>query len=211
MDKRTLVRGLSWQHPTVSLDVGTLEANVKRVLPSGDDDLWSEVTKCIQEATRAAIEVKRKAQRLIGMFIEKVTGSNKPNTNDREFMDYLCERIKPKAQGDSVSVVEDDEEQEVDDTDLEGKGDLQIQFLQSFLVHLYSGNYPKKTGVGQVVNNFISRLADLGLYSPRARSDINVSMPFTPGMLVRSTATKLAAELKRMYRNGSHDIHDKVG
>ncbi|KAF9343289.1 hypothetical protein BGX34_006961, partial [Mortierella sp. NVP85] len=126
-------------------------------------------------------------------------------------MDHLCERIKPKAKDGGDSVAKGDEKQEVDDTDLGGKGDLQHQFLQSLLVHLYSGNYPKKTGVGKVVNGFIDRLVDLGLYSPtRARSAINVVMPFTPSMLVRSSASQLATELKKMYKTGSHDMHEKL-
>ncbi|KAF9342159.1 hypothetical protein BGX34_008667, partial [Mortierella sp. NVP85] len=42
------------------------------------------------------------------------------------------------------SVAEGDEKQEVNDTDLGGKGDLRHQFLESLLIHLYSGNYLKK-------------------------------------------------------------------
>ncbi|KAF9987640.1 hypothetical protein BGZ65_002729 [Modicella reniformis] len=56
-----------------------------------------------------------------------------------------------------------------------------------FTDHLYApikskdqsnGNYLKATGVGKVENDFIDRLAGLKLHSPRARSAINVVMPF---------------------------------
>ncbi|KAK3821500.1 MAG: hypothetical protein J3Q66DRAFT_152665 [Benniella sp.] len=209
MDKMTLVGGMSWEHPTITLDVGTLKANIQRVLPSGEG-LWSEVDKCIQEAIQAATDVKRRAQNLIGMFIEKVSDPNKSKEIDRKLMDHLCERVKPKVQDSNVSVAEDGEKQKVENTDLGGKGDLQYEFLQSFLCHLYSGNYPKNTGVGKIVNDFIERLVELGLYSPRARSAINVTMPFTPSLLVRSSATQLAVELKNMYRKGCHEMHDKL-
>ncbi|KAF9985306.1 hypothetical protein BGZ65_011250 [Modicella reniformis] len=58
LDKK-LVRAMSWQHPTVTLEVGTLAANVKRVL-SSEAGLSSEVVECLQEASQAAA-VKRNA------------------------------------------------------------------------------------------------------------------------------------------------------
>jgi hypothetical protein len=194
---------MAWQHPTVTLEVGTLDANVRRVL-DGDEGLSSEVIDCIHEAVKAAAAVKKHAQQLIGLFIERMKDTGEVKDSDRTLMDHLCARIKPKGQDD-----EDEDEDEDNCTD-SGKGSVQERFLLSFLTYLYSGNYPRATGVGKVVNNFINRLQDLGLHTPRPRSAINVSMPFTPSVLVRSTATQLSTELKKMYRNGSHDLYDKV-
>lgn len=143
---------MAWQHPTVTLEVGTLDANVRRVLGS-DEGLSSKVIDCIQEAFQAATAVKRHAQRLIGLFIEKMRDTNEVKDSDRTLMDHLCARIKPKEQ-------DDDNEDEDNCTD-RGRRSVQDHFLHS-----------KATGVGKVVINFISRLQDLGLHSPRPRSAI---------------------------------------
>ncbi|KAF8936350.1 hypothetical protein BGZ47_009551, partial [Haplosporangium gracile] len=97
MEKIGLVRSLAWHHPTVSLEVGTLNANTKRVfmnrplsttsssivagsaspsstLPSlNTSDLQPQVMECLQEASCLAAEKKREAQRLIGVFVETLS------------------------------------------------------------------------------------------------------------------------------------------
>lgn len=59
---------MNWHHPTSSLEIGTLRANVGRVVMDGE--MQKEVVDCIQEASRLAAGVKREAQRLIGHFEE---------------------------------------------------------------------------------------------------------------------------------------------
>ncbi|KAF8906649.1 hypothetical protein BGZ58_006272, partial [Dissophora ornata] len=94
MDKNGLIRSMAWHHPTSTLEVGTLSANTKRVftgMPAlttltsttsalDRPDLQQQVMECIQEATRLAAGVKRKAQRLIGQFVETL----RDNTNEAE-------------------------------------------------------------------------------------------------------------------------------
>ncbi|KAF9109482.1 hypothetical protein BGX30_008397, partial [Mortierella sp. GBA39] len=94
MKKVGLVRSLAWRHPTVSLEVGTINANTKRVFLGGQtsttpspttpgsiapfpttptlsaSDLQCSVVECLQECSRLAADKKREAQRLIGIFVE---------------------------------------------------------------------------------------------------------------------------------------------
>ncbi|KAF9106582.1 hypothetical protein BGX30_008814, partial [Mortierella sp. GBA39] len=68
MDKNGLMQSLSWHHPTSSLEIGTMRANVGRVVM--DEKIQQDVIDCLQEAPRLAAGVKREAQRLIGHFVE---------------------------------------------------------------------------------------------------------------------------------------------
>lgn len=64
--------------------------------------------------------------------------------------------------------------------------------------------------MGDKVNAFIDRVIELGLYATPS-ADVNEgALPFTPTDLVRSIASQLKAELKRMYTHGTCEIHKKV-
>jgi len=58
--KADLVRFMAWEHPTVTLDVGTVSANLKRAL--GDSELVPEINKCLQDVVRLASDAKRQSQ-----------------------------------------------------------------------------------------------------------------------------------------------------
>jgi hypothetical protein len=143
------------------------------------------------------------------------------SSDQREIMNYLCEQVKPKVEEDELEDVSVEE----DNSDLDDKGDKHVQFLQCFLTYLYTGNYPRrklvvrssgeneeKRGIGDVVNIFIDILVEQRLFTPpRARSEMNITdMPFTANCLVRSAVGQIVVELKRMYRDGSHDLLEKV-
>ncbi|KAI8600653.1 hypothetical protein EDD21DRAFT_405080 [Dissophora ornata] len=79
----SLTYSLSWYHPTSTLEVGTLHANVKRVLQDKTNatnaaqltnlnGLQQEVVDCVREASHLAAGMKREGQRLIGQFVEKL-------------------------------------------------------------------------------------------------------------------------------------------
>lgn len=239
-DKQAITRMLAYQHPTSSLNMGTLSANVKRALPD-EHDLQQQVIAVSRKASNEAARIKREGQRLFGAYIERlgIDGLGRLNDTDREFLGLLCQPVSMKDimnNGDDTVVHEEDDEDEIkgvlenegnnddnddddddeDDTDLEvrkkgGKSKGQLSFISSFLRSLYSGNPPKSTGIGIKVNSFISRLQELGLYSPpRSTSALNERMPFTPTDLVRSVAGQLKSELQRMYKNGTCDIYKKV-
>ncbi|KAF8945173.1 hypothetical protein BGZ47_003134 [Haplosporangium gracile] len=199
-----------------------------------------EVVDCVQEAVQLAANVKRNTQRLIGKFIETlavrmdaaeetkwtelqrvsppraITNTDRRKARrdavtegERKILTHLCERLKLNDTDKEQQDVE--QGQEEDNTDLDSKGNLEQQFLQSFLTYLYSGNYPRKAGVGVVANEFIDWLAGHGLHRPaRTRGDINETMPFTPVKLVRSISVQLAVEMKRIYGHGPQDLHKQA-
>lgn len=73
--------------------------------------------------------------------------------------------------------------------------DKQVQFIGCFMRYLYSNNFPRKTGIGVVVNRFIMRLEQLDLHKPiRVRSSLEEKSEFSSGELVRSASVQLAAE-----------------
>ncbi|KAG0353930.1 hypothetical protein BGX24_007122 [Mortierella sp. AD032] len=128
--------------------------------------------------------------------------------DEREILTHLCVRLKLN---DTDQEQQDVEQKEEDNTDLDEQGNLEQQFLQSFLTYLYSGNYPRKAGVGVVVNKLIDWLTNHGFHRPIwSRGDINETMPFTPNMLVRSVSVQLAVELQRIYGQGTQDIHKQA-
>jgi hypothetical protein len=234
-NKQSFIGSLGWHHPTVSLEVGTLEASTKRVL-SNPPDLQQEVAKCLKEGSQLAVDTKRKAQRLIGRFLETLRiriedavaeARRKKNSEalsesdrlkarreavsdgERVVLDYLCERVKPKDDGDDGL---GDGQKDADQSDLGEKADKCVQSLESFLIYLYSDNLPKKNStIGKAVDKFIGILIDLDPFDvSRNRSDINVRMSFTPNSLMRSVAGQLSVELKKQYRNGIYLLYDKV-
>lgn len=208
MDKRQLVRALCWEHPTVTLDIGTLSANVNEVLKD-EPALQQEVLDCIRKAVRLAAEIKRSCQRLIGLYLERLTVPGVLQPSDTDVLDHICPRIAPKTTDPAADRTDNDEEDK-DASDLGGNGDKQEQFLAALLRYLYSGNYPKRQGVGNVVNTFIIRLEDLMLLNKGDRSAIRTTMAYKPSDLVRSVASQLSVELKRIYRKGSYELHEKV-
>ncbi|KAF9382477.1 hypothetical protein CPC16_009322 [Podila verticillata] len=203
LDKKGLVRSMNWNHPTSSLEIGTVCANVRRVVMDGE--MQQEVVDCLQEAPRLAAGVKREAQRLIGHFVEmlrdrmdKVEEERRiilelmtpPQTMtesyrhqcrkdfitevEREILLSICKWIKPA----DIDEGEEDtgSNEENDNSDVENRQDKEFCALHSFLTYLYSGNYPKgNTKAG-----------------------------------VRSVTGQLAAEFKRMYGHGARDLHNKL-
>ncbi|KAG0182631.1 hypothetical protein DFQ28_001942, partial [Apophysomyces sp. BC1034] len=220
-DKLAISRLMAYQHPTTALYVGTLSANIKRVLPS-QDNLQHKVMSVHLDAARESVYIKREAQRLIGAFIESLDAESL-DTEDRKFLDLICPRVSMKnvktgadgateedEDGDEIAGIVDEDNAEEDDsedyTDLgESGGDDKPQrlFLSSFLSYLYSGNRPSKIEVSR----FINRLKGLGLHNPRSQSDINRNMLFPPSDLMRSVAQQLKVELKQMYKKGTCILH----
>ncbi|KAG0040709.1 hypothetical protein BGZ89_007731, partial [Linnemannia elongata] len=129
--------------------------------------------------------------------------------DERVVLDYLCERVKPKVDGTNGL---DGGQKDAGQSDLDEETDKCVKFLETFLTYLYSENLPNKNStIGKAVDKFIGILVDLELFdASRNRGEINVSMSFTPSMLVRSTAGQLSVELKKHYRNGTHLLYDKV-
>ncbi|KAG0249289.1 hypothetical protein BGZ95_007595, partial [Linnemannia exigua] len=130
---------------------------------------------------------------------------------EREILDYLAGNIKPKKDGGDEEDIKENQDG-VGDGDSEEGESKHTQFLLSFLTYLYSRNPPKKaTKVGGAVDAFINILVGIDLFNiTHTRGELNKRMPFTPTYLVRSVASHLAAELKKMYQGGSNLLHDKI-
>ncbi|KAG0036537.1 hypothetical protein BGZ82_004071 [Podila clonocystis] len=213
--KLNVTRLMAYQHPTSCLGVGTLRANIGHAVQN-NSNLKGQVVQCIQDAVRDAASTKRRGQRVIGRFIEHVN-CMEPQLDDadRVFLDLLCPRVTKKDAQHYKDDKSKDNNGEGEDTCLGVSTTLkkndQQSFLWSFLVHLYSGNYPRAQGIGQKVNDFIDRLSHLGIYSPpRPRQAINEKTLFTPTDLLESVMGQLRVELTKMYKNGSCDLHQKL-
>ncbi|KAF9316077.1 hypothetical protein BGZ91_005633 [Linnemannia elongata] len=218
--KQSVIRSLGWHHPISSLEL--------------------EVINCINEGSALAVDIKRKAQRLIGAFLEmlqirmKAAEESKRQelrkagktmleserlearrdavtVDERDTLDYLCGRIEPLTNKcDDADA--DDIQEDSGDLDAEGKDNKHFNFLRSFLTYLYSRNLPDKNSkIGKSVDTFINILVRLQLFDIcRNRSELNETMLFTATYLVRSVAGQLSVELKKMYNNGSHLLHNQV-
>ncbi|KAG9063065.1 hypothetical protein KI688_004665 [Linnemannia hyalina] len=247
------MRSLSWYHPTVSLEIGTVSANANRVVVVNGEipknladtaaltDVQREVIEYMQEAPRLAADVKRKAQRLIDHLIEtphnRMDKAEEDLRFDLESMNppqTMSEKCRLQARKDAVSEVELDilllfceqakpknaeedkgdaggNKEEDDNSDLGDTSNKQSHLLLYFLTYLYSGNYPKTASKGgAVANDLIDWLVKREVYdSVRSRTDMGVTMPFTPGYLIHSVTGQLATEMKRLYDRGSLELQDK--
>ncbi|KAG0077980.1 hypothetical protein BGZ93_003548, partial [Podila epicladia] len=218
LERKQMLDEMMWEHPTVTLDLGNLEENVKAVV--SDSGASQAIIDSIQKAVREASYTKRRGQELIGKYIQAVfyprpapgkQHSKDPlavtNSTDIAILDQLCPRLTSK------ELAEDDEHHNgVEDGHGEGK---KTHFLNTFLTFLYSGNMPmaSSSGVAATVNSFIRRLQDMDLLpksdKPEAEIIKNIK-DFTPSYLIRSVATQLSAELKRQYKYGCKALSEKM-
>jgi hypothetical protein len=229
-EKLGVLQCLAYQHPTSSLEVGTLAANVKRTLED-QENLQKEVVSIIEDAVGEAARIKRHAQMLIGAYIEHL-GENEIKDEDRNLLDYLCPRVdmgNVKNSKDNVTEIDDDgedivgvvdeeEDDEIDDEEeatdnpdganMGGSSRTKKNtkkadgFLLSFLCYLYNGS--PRSGVS--VSKFTDRLIQLGLHDA-GPSQVTA---FPAAELLESAASQLRVELKKMYKNGTCDLHKKV-
>jgi hypothetical protein len=207
--KKDMYNKMSHEHPIVTLDVGTLKANIHRATTSGDTQLEAEVLKTLQEIVHHAGNTKRTFQSLVGQFIERLLEQEEIQKSDREILDLLCPRIVSA----DLDVAEDNkvdgEDGEVDEDLTKEDSSDQAQFIKSVLQYLWSRNRP----VGKLkdhVTRFICRLQELGLLEVRSTALVNVPTKYPGDALLRSTCSQLCAELKRLYKHGSKELVKQV-
>ncbi|KAG0285652.1 hypothetical protein BGZ98_005424, partial [Dissophora globulifera] len=213
-------------HPLVTLDVGTVSANLSRALGQ-DSDLIFEVDTCIKEIVRVAASIKRLGQSIIGRFIERVLASDPPTPEDREILGYLCQSVSTRIKAESASSSSDrnrptatsaDDEDEDEDEDEQTNDDPrrqkseQLQLYLMLLSHLYSNNpVNDKSAIGKRVQKFVFRAAELGLLLKNDnRVAIRQRTTYPANTLLRSVAGQLVTETKKMYRNGSVELEEKL-
>ncbi|KAF9104945.1 hypothetical protein BGX27_009866 [Mortierella sp. AM989] len=211
MKRKELVSAMQWEHPMVTLDVGTVSTNVKGVLGS-DPNLALEVRKCIQDAVRLAADAKRSCQILLGRFIEHISSSEFIKESDREFLDNLCERLPTETKDGSYELDDDDETSKQDH--LEDISGNQHAFIFMVMRCLYARKFPDKNERSKValnVENFIKRLQELNLLDNTInRGKIVKEMPYPASSLLRSVSTQLMVELRKIYRNGTLELVEKL-
>ncbi|KAI8346471.1 hypothetical protein B0O80DRAFT_469158 [Mortierella sp. GBAus27b] len=210
-ERKEMLDALSFEHPTVTLDLGRLSPNVNAAVEN--EPIVNGIIECIRGAVKVAWDTKRRCQMLIGLYLEDLfyprpsPGAPRPATpveiigdDDQAILDSLCPRLSSR----EMEANNDDERPNED-----GKDDgSNAPFIRSFLTFLYSGNSPGKNKTGNAVSTFISRLQDMG-HLETMRMSRNIK-EFTPGFVVRSVASQLSVELKRHYRHGSEKLSEKV-
>ncbi|KAG0272323.1 hypothetical protein BGZ96_005382, partial [Linnemannia gamsii] len=87
MDKKELVKAMQWDHPTRTLNIGTINANAARALNKGIDQgiaptYLSAIKKSLRDVTRISSRVKRTAQRAIGQYIERLSMDSIDESDD---------------------------------------------------------------------------------------------------------------------------------
>ncbi|KAI7832491.1 hypothetical protein BC939DRAFT_105154 [Gamsiella multidivaricata] len=231
MNKADFTRALDWEHPTVTLDVGTLSANVRRAEDLSPDEA-SEVLRCLREAIRLAADTKRTCQQLLGRFIERVSDPAIFKETDRDLLDLICPRIpgtNKDNDGDKDSDKDDDKdgdkdgeeqedidseidkEQEDRDADSEVDKDDHQRFLGILTTYVYSGIIPSgKTKSIQCTRRFIDRAQELHLLERKDAAIINTRMPYPGSVILRSIIAQLSVDLKRLYGKGCKELHKKV-
>ncbi|KAF9148961.1 hypothetical protein DFQ26_002154, partial [Actinomortierella ambigua] len=87
-NKMKHLNAMAFEHPTVTLDIGTLAANVKKA-PAKQ----ALVAEIIRGAVQEASKIKRRCQELIGRYLEKldVDDDGRPKDEwDKGFLVYFC-------------------------------------------------------------------------------------------------------------------------
>lgn len=218
MDKLGLIRCFEYEYPIVTLDVGTLNANVRRALPEDWIPVPNEATNSkaakpgslspetvidhLNEAVETAASVKRKLQRLVGGFIQLIFSTGPLKESDREILDHLCPRTKTEAEGSSA---------------MKSKGKKKKKggydhggFIGMLARYLNSGNPPGSSKIGNDVKQFIGRAQDLGLLPKQVWQPTRNVMKFPAVTVTRSITSDLVAQFSRLYKVGSVKLHDKV-
>ncbi|KAF8919712.1 hypothetical protein BGZ58_004580, partial [Dissophora ornata] len=206
MDKFGLLRCFEYEHPIVTLNVGTLNANVRRALAEDsippNEATTSKAAKPgslnpetvidhLNEAVETAATVKRKLQRLVGGFIRLIFSRGAFEASDRQILDHLSPRTETDAKGSSA---------------IKSKGKKKtkcgydhVGFIGMLARYLHSGNPPGNSNIGNDVKQFISRAQDLGLLSKQVWQPTRNVMKFPAVTVTRSITSDL---LEKQFKKG---------
>ncbi|KAG0329520.1 hypothetical protein BG000_012074, partial [Podila horticola] len=171
MTKKELVSELQWEHPTRTLDVGTVNANVTRVLSKEfgaplQSHYLPRIKTCLSDVAQLAATLKRICQLAIGQYLEQLSLQDIDEA-DRIILHSLCPSFTDK----NMVIVEDtttqdseepegpeenEEDVEFDDKN-DGKNDS-LQFFLSLLTAVHSSKRPSVKGKsGLAVCTFLDR------------------------------------------------------
>ncbi|KAF9117392.1 hypothetical protein BG015_007006, partial [Linnemannia schmuckeri] len=89
-----------------------------------------------------------------------------------------------------------------------GKSDNQVNFIAYFMRFLHLGKKPSGRGVNTLVIDFINRFKQLNILKTGGPSSLGGRKLGSTG-LVRSVATQLAMELRKIYHNGTLELQEQ--
>lgn len=218
MTKAQLVQNMKWQHPVVSLKIGTVSANSKLALGSESNE-QVQARACINDITRQALITKRDTQEFLGEFIEALFNTGL-TTEDRTILSAMCPQVsssytstsntdgkEEEDEGDDEKWEDDNDD---DDDDDGSKTDPKTPFKQFYSIlsaHVYSRKRLPSTVVGRQVQSLISRAAELQVALPVQRQWTTV---YSTSELLQSASCQLFVEIKKLYITGSKDLEKKV-
>ncbi|KAF9344786.1 hypothetical protein BGX34_005327 [Mortierella sp. NVP85] len=206
-NRKDLLYAFRWEHPTRTLNVGTLNANVGRVL-NDKPSLCSKIKACLREVVCHASRTKRICQRAIGQYVERLSTIGVDDT-DRKLLDLICPRITAKGLVKNESL-EEAEEEPIPQDDENITKDKQASFLSTLLQSIYTKDLPSPhKGMGNHVRDFIKKAKDF-LPAMHGAHEIVIKPPYPASTILRSTATQLSVELKNHFRKGSKELCEKI-
>lgn len=215
-ERKQMMGALSFEHPTVTLDLGHLSTNVCAAV--GDELVSKTIVECIRGAVKAAWETKIHCQILINHYLEDLFYPRPTSGGPRPVLPVAIISEQDQAILNSLCLPLTSEEM-TDDSNNSGTADdgqddgSNTPFIHSVLKSLYSGNRPGDGKVGSVVNTFINRLQRMGYLGPlqSAKTDLlRRGWDYTPSFVIRSVASQLSAELRRHYCHGAKKLSEQV-
>ncbi|KAF9987064.1 hypothetical protein BGZ79_005256, partial [Entomortierella chlamydospora] len=222
MTKMQLVKALAWEHPLVTLPVGTVDANCRRAAGSFDQPIplrqqeqqSHEVSACIQDVVQQVQVTKRHTQEFLGSYIETAFKQGL-TADDRDILSFLCPPVESKVKdGTSINSkstssarTDDDEGDEDEDSggdDIESEPSAAdksfLAFYTILMTRVYSRKKVLKTVAQKQVDKLFSRAAALGIDLPPVPCRTRT---YSTTSLLESTVNQIYKSMKTMYRNGS--------
>ncbi|KAF9323508.1 hypothetical protein BGZ91_003538 [Linnemannia elongata] len=224
MVKKDLVDAMAWDHPTRTLELGTINSNVTRALNKDHSQpepsvLLPRIKSCLSRVVRLSSKVKRTCQIAIGLYIEQLAlhhiqederrkEDNKENgETEDDGKEDDGKKEKEGQEKDLANFSKGETEQEpttqegLEDVDDSGeKRNIQLQFLSCLLTAIYTAKRPS------VKEKEVAGKATIVPGMPA--NGIEVEYPGSS--FLRSAAVQLCVELKKHYKNGTIDLCKKI-
>lgn len=206
MHKKDLLNAMLWEHPLRTLNIGTINGNLRRLLHH-EPSLRFQVQEVIQEVVRHASKTKRMCQRAIALYIENLSTSAIVK-EDRDLLDCICPRVplKSKANEEDVEDVGDEPTEEDGDADKDKQG----KFLSAILLAMYNAQLPSDNStMNHQARAFLVKAKEF-LPPMLSAGEIKRKMPYAGSVVLRSVTTQLSVELKKHYKHGSYALCEQV-
>ncbi|KAG0082840.1 hypothetical protein BGZ92_011316 [Podila epicladia] len=203
MTKVQLIGSMKWQHPLVSLKIGTVSANSKLALGSESDE-QVQARAWIDDITRQALTTKRDTQEFLGQFIEAMF-KTELTSEDRRFS-MKCVPKSPLPSREEQEHGDDDDGDDDNDNKTDPKAPFK-RFYSILSAHIYSRKRLPSTASGRQVQSLITRAAELQVVLPVQRQWITV---YSTSDLLQSASYQLFIEIKKLYVTGSKDLEKKL-